>query len=86
MAKGVKTGGRQAGTPNKLTQTAKEAINYAANALGGGERLVKWAKENPKNESAFWTAIYPKLLPLQVTGEGGGPVVITQITRRIVKP
>ncbi len=78
--------GRPKGVPNKTTQTAKDAIAMAADALGGTARLVAWAQEDPQNEKAFWTSIYPKLLPLQVTGEGGGPLEVTQITRRIVKP
>ena len=68
--------GRPKGVPNKTTQTAKDAIALAAAELGGADRLVAWAKEDPKNEAAFWSSIYPKLLPLQVTGEGGGPVII----------
>lgn len=66
--------GRPKGVPNKTTQTAKDAIALAAAELGGAARLVEWAKEDPQNEKAFWASIYPKLLPLQVTGEGGGPV------------
>jgi len=66
--------GKPKGALSKTTRTAKEAIAIAAEQLGGATRLVAWAKEDPKNESAFWASIYPKLLPLQVTGEGGGPV------------
>lgn len=69
-----KTGGRQKGTPNKTTQAAKDAIALAAEGLGGSDRLLSWAQEDPANERAFWTNIYPKLLPLQLSGEGGGPV------------
>lgn len=58
--------GRPKGVPNKTTQVAKDAIAQAAEALGGSTRLVAWAQEDPKNEAAFWTSIYPKLLPLQV--------------------
>ena len=65
-----KTGGRVKGTPNKTTSTAREAISYAAQTLGGGERLVEWVREDPLNERAFWSSIYPKLLPLQVNGPG----------------
>jgi len=68
--------GRPKGSLNKTTMAAKEAISFAFDGLGGAQRLVDWAKEDPKNEGAFWTSIYPKLLPLQVTGEGGGPVQI----------
>ncbi|MNK63126.1 hypothetical protein D3C87_823330 [compost metagenome] len=75
-----KTGGRKKGTPNKTTTVAKEAIALAAEALGGTARLVDWAKEDPLNERMFWGSIYPKLLPLQVSGEGGGPIeTITRI-------
>lgn len=60
--------------PSKTTLAAKEAIALAAEKLGGAERLAAWAKKNAKNEELFWTRIYPRLLPVQVTGEGGGPV------------
>lgn len=75
-----KTGGRKKGTPNKTTTVAKEAIALAAEKLGGTERLVSWAKEDPLNERMFWGTIYPKLLPLQVSGENGGPIeTVTRI-------
>lgn len=64
--------GKPKGATNKTTKTAKEAIAIAADRLGGAERLVEWAKADPLNERTFWGTIYPKLLPLQVTGEGGG--------------
>ena len=70
MANRVKTGGRKKGTPNKLTATVKNAIAAAADDLGGKDRLVAWAKEDEANERAFWTQIYPKLLPYQVEGSG----------------
>lgn len=75
--------GRPKGTPNKMTMQAKEAISYAAEGLGGAERLVEWAKEDPQNEKVFWAQIYPKLLPLQVTGNNGGPIQ-TQTVLEIV--
>ena len=70
MALGKKTGGRQKGSLNKTTQSALVAIELAADALGGTQRLVDWAKEDPANEKVFWGTIYPKLLPLQVNGPG----------------
>ena len=71
---GNKTGGRQKGTPNKTTKSAKEAIAEAADRLGGAERLVAWVREEPQNERVFWGTIYPKLLPLQVAGDSESPV------------
>lgn len=68
--------GRKKGIPNRTTIKVKEAIELAADALGGHERLAEWAKEDPANERVFWGQIYPKLLPLQVTGENGGPIVL----------
>jgi hypothetical protein len=70
--KGGKPGpGRPKGVPNKTTQTAKEAIALAAEGLGGTQRLIQWAQEDPLNERAFWSSIYTKLLPLQVDGKVG---------------
>lgn len=67
--------GRPKGVLNKTTRTAKEAIALAAEKLGGAERLVEWVQEDPQNERVFWGTIYPKLLPLQVSGEGGAPLI-----------
>lgn len=63
-----------------MTMTVKDAIAKAAEQLGGTDRLVEWAQEDPLNERAFWTSIYPKLLPLQVTGGDGGALQVN-ITR-----
>jgi hypothetical protein len=70
-----KGAGRPKGSPNKVTKAAKEAIAEAAEKLGGVNRLVAWAKEDPLNERAFWATVYPKLIPLQLTGEGGGAII-----------
>tara|TARA_R110000823_G_scaffold264197_1_gene384426 strand:+ start:1221 stop:1514 length:294 start_codon:yes stop_codon:yes gene_type:complete len=66
--------GRPKGALNRHTTSAKEAIALAAEGLGGTNRLIAWAQEDPANERAFWATIYPKLLPLQVSGEDGGPI------------
>jgi hypothetical protein len=66
--------GKPKGAVTKTGKLAREAIAQAAESLGGADRLVAWAQEDPLNERAFWASIYPKLLPLQVTGEDGGPV------------
>lgn len=66
--------GRPKGSLNKTTVAAKEAIQLAAEGLGGTERLIAWAQEDPLNERAFWASIYPKLLPLQVVGDPDNPL------------
>lgn len=79
-------GGRPKGIPNKTTRTALEAIALAAEALGGHKRLGEWAKEAPENEKAFWSTIYPKLLPLQVTGKDGGAIKTDSVVEVAMRP
>lgn len=54
-----------------MQKAAKDAIAEAAEGLGGVNRLIAWASEDPLNERAFWSTIYTKLLPLQVNGHLG---------------
>lgn len=73
--------GKPKGAISKTTRTAKEAIALAAEGLGGADRLVAWAKEDPANERAFWASIYPKLIPVQLTGEDGGAIKTDNVWR-----
>lgn len=77
MALGKKTGGRQKGTPNKLSGTAKENIACVFVRLGGVQAMVKWAEKNP---TQFYQ-IYAKLLPidLEVGGKEDAPAVRVEI-------
>ena len=63
--------GRKKGVPNKVTKEVKEMIITALNNAGGVNYLTEQASENPR---AF-LALVGKVLPLQVTGGGGGPIV-----------
>ena len=74
MAKGYKTGGRKAGTPNHLTQAAKDVIAQVARDMGGADRMLAWAQQDPANERLFWSNIYPKLLPLTLAGDKENPI------------
>ena len=78
--------GRPKGASNKTTKAAKDAIAEAAEKLGGVNRLVKWAKEDVLNERAFWSTIYPKLLPLQVAGSGEEGEHIFRIEHHVIDP
>ena len=61
--------------PNLAHRTAetrvavREALHLAADRLGGVDALVKWIRRDRENERIFWSAIYPRLLPLKVDGE-----------------
>lgn len=76
--------GRPKGAINKVTRAVKDAIAQAADELGGAERMVAWAKEDPKNEAAFWTTIYPKLLPLKLGGDSDDPLHVVQRVERLI--
>jgi hypothetical protein len=70
MAAGRKTGGRQKGSPNKLTAQLKDMVLQALDDAGGVKYLKQTAIDHP---TAFLTLV-GKVLPLQVTGDGGGPI------------
>lgn len=82
MAKGVKTGGRTKGTPNKATVAVKEAFKQAFDDLGGVDALVTWAADN---QTQFYQ-LYSKLIPSEVVGPGeeGEHLVVQRIERLIV--
>ena len=73
--------GRPRGSRNRTTAAAKAIIEDAVDRLGGADRLLEWAKESPDNERVFWSSIFPKLLPLQVTGKDEGSL---QVSSRVV--
>ena len=84
--KSRKTGGRAKGTPNKTTVRIKEAIlsvfaDLQAEAGSENGHFLEWAKGN----STDFYKLASKLLPLQVTGQDGGPV-ITRIELIGVEP
>jgi hypothetical protein len=77
MAQGVKTGGRQKGTPNKTTALLKDAILQAAEQAGGEGGIVAYLqKQATENPTAFMTLL-GKVLPTQFSGDPDNPIVIT---------
>ena len=78
--------GRPPLAQNKIPMAAKEMIANVAEGLGGYDRMLSWVKEDSSNEKSFWTAIYPKLLPLQLSGDKENPIVLQRIERSIVRP
>lgn len=75
--------GRPKGALNKITLAAKDAIAQAFDRIGGVDALVAWIELSDDNRKIFYSTIHPKLIPVQVSGEGGGPVEI-KITREII--
>ncbi len=62
-----KTGGRQAGTPNKVTQNAREAFEMAFQGMGGYGAMLAWAHNN---QTEFFK-LYARLIPVAVAGADG---------------
>lgn len=79
-----KTGGRQKGTPNRTTALLKDAILKAAEAVGedmqGKGKLIGYCKFLAKNEPKAFAGLLGRVMPMQVTGEDGGALVV-EITR-----
>ena len=71
-----KTGGRQKGTPNKLTGELKGMILTALDKAGGVDYLRRQADESP---TAF-LALVGKVLPMTISGDSENPVKIEFVT------
>lgn len=77
MNKGNAGKGRRKGVPNKITQSAREAFEYAFRAIGGGPALATWAKDN---RTEFYK-LYGKLIPQAVEGSGEFTLVVRYAER-----
>lgn len=74
-----KSGGRKAGTPNKLTRALKDMILQALANKGGVTYLEAQADTNP---NAFMTLV-GRVLPLQVKDGGDDPRVPATVVNHI---
>lgn len=68
--------GRPKGVPNKNTTALKDMILGALAKVGGEDYLKRQAEENP---GPFLTLV-GKVLPLQLTGDGGAPIILQLTT------
>lgn len=77
-----KTGGRKAGTPNKVSADLKAMILGALDQAGGEAYLLSQAHENPR---AF-LSLLSRVLPMTVEGSKENPLYIAKIERVVVDP
>ena len=68
----TKTGGRQKGTPNKLTTTFREAVLLTYHNIGGHEAFSNWAA---KNRTEFYR-IAARLIPAEINDSDGDRVTV----------
>lgn len=73
--------GRPRGIPNKTTALLKDAILKAAEQAGNADGLVGYLALQAIENPGPFMALLGKVLPMQVTGEGGGGVVVEIIKR-----
>ena len=72
--------GRAKGTPNKTTALLKDAILKAAERAGnkvGDDGMVSYLEVQAIENPGPFMALLGKVLPMQITGDGGGSVVLT---------
>lgn len=100
MSERKKTGGRAAGTPNKVTQEFRHTIQalLEENRLNVALWLTAVAEGDSINEikpdpakaldllSKLAEFAAPKLGRTEHVGEGGGPVLFAKVVREIVDP
>jgi hypothetical protein len=58
--KRMKTGGRKAGTPNRVTASIKGAFVEAFDRVGGVAALVKWGREHPSEFYSLMGRLIPR--------------------------
>lgn len=79
-APGERRGGRLKGTRNKTTVQLKEAILAAAARVGedgNGKRGTEgYLTTLAKSEPRAFAGLLGRVLPLQLTGNGDGPIVV----------
>jgi len=79
MAKGRKTGGRQPGSPNRMTRELREMVLGALDKAGGEDYLIVQSREN----APAFLALVGKCLPKDVNLNAGVKLSVKLVgTRR----
>jgi hypothetical protein len=64
------------GVPNKTTALLKDAILAAATKAGGKDGLVGYLTTQATANPQSFIPLLGKVLPMQVVGEGDGPLTV----------
>jgi hypothetical protein len=82
IGKGTPGPGRKKGVPNKDTAIIRDMIAQALEQVGGVDYLARVAETHP----GPFMGLVGKVMPVQLTGEGGGAIQFERIVRSIVEP
>ena len=74
MASGFKTGGRQQGTPNRITTAFKQAVQIVYDDIGGHAAFATWARDN---QTDFYR-IASRLIPTEITSPDNSVTIIVK--------
>lgn len=91
MAKGIKTGGRTKGTPNKATKDIKRAIDSAADHVELAKNLYRIALKSDSDAAQvaatkeIWDRRFGKASQV-IAGDPENPITYQEIRRTLVRP
>lgn len=80
---GERRGGRQRGTPNRLTRDLKSMIEGALHTVGGQRYLVTIAREQPDTFCRLLAKILPRDLNVTLPPEANAAPSLLQAARRL---
>jgi hypothetical protein len=83
---GERRGGRQKGTPNKVTRALKDAILLALEEAGGEGGSVAYLRSQANLSPGAFLALVGKVLPLTIKGQIEGHLTCNVNYRRERRP
>ena len=83
---GERRGGRQKGTPNKVTRALKEAILLALDEAGGEGGSVAYLRSQANLSPAAFMGLIGKILPLTIKEQIEGHLTCSVNYRRERRP
>ena len=83
---GERRGGRQKGTPNRVTRTLKEAILLALEEAGGDGGAVAYLRSQANLSPAAFMGLIGKILPLTIKEQIEGHLTCSVNYRRERRP
>jgi hypothetical protein len=83
---GERRGGRQKGTPNKVTRTLREAILQALEEAGGKGGAVEYLRSQANLSPGAFLSLVGKVLPLTIKEQIEGHLTCSVNYRRERRP